>query len=158
EDPADEHGEFAVRGGIFDIFPAGEEQPVRLELVGDTIESLRRYYPAPQRSVAPIGQIPAVPFRDTLTSAPRLGAPAGTPLELGSPELDRYATLFDYLAHARGTRMIVAERDEIDADAARVFDQLEHSYQEAFHREHIPAPSELFVEWSAIEPRLAQAT
>ena len=37
EDPADEHGEFAVRGGIVDIFPAGESQPVRLEFVGDTI-------------------------------------------------------------------------------------------------------------------------
>jgi len=30
EDPADEHGEFAVRGGIVDIFPAGDVQPVRL--------------------------------------------------------------------------------------------------------------------------------
>ncbi|PWT83392.1 MAG: hypothetical protein C5B57_06865, partial [Blastocatellia bacterium] len=39
EDPADEHGEFAIRGGILDIFPAGEAQPVRLEFVGDTIES-----------------------------------------------------------------------------------------------------------------------
>ena len=38
EDPADEHGEFAVRGGIVDIFPAGEAQPVRLEFIGDTIE------------------------------------------------------------------------------------------------------------------------
>src|SRR5439155_9959766 len=37
EDPADEHGEFAVRGGIVDIFPAGEAQPVRLEFIGDTI-------------------------------------------------------------------------------------------------------------------------
>src|SRR5205085_10910763 len=31
EDPADEHGEFAIRGGIADVFPAGEAQPVRLE-------------------------------------------------------------------------------------------------------------------------------
>ena len=38
EDPADEHGEFAVRGGIVDIFPAGDAQPVRLEFIGDTIE------------------------------------------------------------------------------------------------------------------------
>jgi transcription-repair coupling factor (superfamily II helicase) len=41
EDPADEHGEFAVRGGIVDIFPAGEQLPVRLEFIGDTIETLR---------------------------------------------------------------------------------------------------------------------
>src|ERR1019366_1814478 len=54
EDPVDEHGEFALRGGILDLFPAGEAQPVRLEFIGDTIESMRRYDPATQRSVASI--------------------------------------------------------------------------------------------------------
>src|SRR5207247_331655 len=38
EDPADQQGEFAVRGGIVDVFPAGETLPVRLEFIGDTIE------------------------------------------------------------------------------------------------------------------------
>ena len=60
EDPADEHGEFAIRGGIVDIFPAGETHPVRLEFIGDTIESLRTYDPATQRSIAPIDQIAVV--------------------------------------------------------------------------------------------------
>src|SRR5688572_15638981 len=45
EDPADEHGEFAIRGGILDVYPAGELHPVRLEVIGDTIESLRTYDP-----------------------------------------------------------------------------------------------------------------
>src|SRR5438552_2373595 len=62
EDPVDEHGEFAVRGGILDVFPAGEVQPVRLEFIGDTIESMRRYDAATQRSVAAIDQLPAVPL------------------------------------------------------------------------------------------------
>src|SRR5213076_1198419 len=57
EDPADEHGEFAWRGGILDIFPAGEALPVRLEFVGDTIESLRTYDAGTQRSIAAIDQI-----------------------------------------------------------------------------------------------------
>ena len=43
EDPADEHGEFAIRGGILDVFPANEAEPVRLEFIGDTIETLRTY-------------------------------------------------------------------------------------------------------------------
>src|SRR4029077_466555 len=43
EDPADEYGGFALRGGILAIFSAGEQLPVRLEFVGDTIESLRTY-------------------------------------------------------------------------------------------------------------------
>src|SRR5438093_1763532 len=63
EDPADEHGEFAVRGGIVDIFPAGEAQPVRLEFIGDTIESMRRYDPATQRSIQTIDRISVVPLQ-----------------------------------------------------------------------------------------------
>src|SRR5204862_3957264 len=68
EDPADEHGEFAVRGGILHVFPAGESQPVRLEFIGDSIESLRTYDPATQRSTAAIDQLTIVPLRDILSS------------------------------------------------------------------------------------------
>jgi transcription-repair coupling factor (superfamily II helicase) len=57
EDPADEDGEFAVRGEIVDIFAAGDAPPVRLEFIGDTIETLRTYDPATQRSIAAIEQI-----------------------------------------------------------------------------------------------------
>src|SRR5262249_14791165 len=42
EDPVDGHGEFCVRGGVVDLFPTSEEQPVRLEFIGDIIESVRR--------------------------------------------------------------------------------------------------------------------
>ena len=45
EDPVDEHGEFCVRGGIVDFFPAGTDKPIRVEFVGDNIESIRRYRP-----------------------------------------------------------------------------------------------------------------
>ena len=81
QDPADEHGEFAVRGGILDIYPAAQALPVRLEFVGDTIESLRTYDPATQRSVQPLDQISIIPLADVLGD-------------------DRRATVFDYLAAA----------------------------------------------------------
>ncbi len=45
-----EPGEYAVRGGILDIFPAGEPMPVRIDLFGDEVESLRRFDPGTQRS------------------------------------------------------------------------------------------------------------
>ena len=61
EDPVDEHGEFCVRGGIVDWFPAGATHPVRVEFVGDTIESIRRYDPATQRSIATLDQATVVP-------------------------------------------------------------------------------------------------
>jgi transcription-repair coupling factor (superfamily II helicase) len=41
QDPVDENGEFCVRGGVVDFYPAGAREPVRLEFVGDTIESIR---------------------------------------------------------------------------------------------------------------------
>src|SRR5580658_211397 len=48
-----EPGEYAMRGGIIDIFPAGEIDPVRLDMFGDTIESIKSFDPATQRSAKP---------------------------------------------------------------------------------------------------------
>jgi transcription-repair coupling factor (superfamily II helicase) len=45
-----EAGEFSLRGGIIDVFPAGESAPVRIDLFGDTIESIKRFDPETQRS------------------------------------------------------------------------------------------------------------
>ena len=45
-----EPGEYAVRGGIFDIYPAGETDPVRLDMFGDTIETIKHFDAATQRS------------------------------------------------------------------------------------------------------------
>jgi transcription-repair coupling factor (superfamily II helicase) len=46
----EEPAEFAVRGGIIDVWPAGSEFPCRIELYGDFVESLRYFDPADQRS------------------------------------------------------------------------------------------------------------
>ena len=43
-------GEFAVRGGIIDIYPYGETYPFRIEFFGDTVDSIRRYNPSDQNS------------------------------------------------------------------------------------------------------------
>ncbi|TVP71928.1 MAG: transcription-repair coupling factor [Rhodobacteraceae bacterium] len=45
-----EPGDFAIRGGIFDIFPPGEGGPVRLDLFGDVLDAARRFDPETQRS------------------------------------------------------------------------------------------------------------
>ena len=45
-----EAGEYAVRGGILDIFPAGQRSPLRLDFFGDTLESIRRFDPETQRT------------------------------------------------------------------------------------------------------------
>jgi transcription-repair coupling factor (superfamily II helicase) len=55
-------GQFTVRGGIVDVFPAEAERPVRLELFGDTVESLREFDPNTQRSVRPIDRVTLPPL------------------------------------------------------------------------------------------------
>ena len=140
EDPADEHGEFAIRGGILDVFPAAESQPVRLEFIGDTIESLRRYDASTQRSIETVDQIALVPLRDVLSG-------------------DRGATLFDYLSRARERRIVTSERDEIETHALKLVEQIQHSYEEALNRgESVPEPAELLNEWSDIDARLTRGT
>jgi transcription-repair coupling factor (superfamily II helicase) len=143
EDPADEHGEFAIRGGIVDVYQAGDVQPVRLEFIGDTIESLRTYDPATQRSTQPIDQLTVIPLRDVLGD-------------------DRSATLVDYLARVKTPRIIVSERDEIETQAQKQIEAVERSHQDALARgsrsASAPSPNELFAGWSNLEPHLDQAT
>jgi len=59
-------GEFAVRGGIVDLFPAGEEQALRLDFFGDEIESVRRFDPVTQRSIDRIAGFTLLPASETL--------------------------------------------------------------------------------------------
>jgi transcription-repair coupling factor (superfamily II helicase) len=59
-----EPGEYAMRGGIIDLFPAGEPDPVRLDLFGDTIESIRVFDPATQRSGAKRGKLTLRPVSE----------------------------------------------------------------------------------------------
>jgi len=54
-------GKFALRGGILDIFPSTAERPVRLELVGDRVESLREFNVVTQRSLDPLGALELFP-------------------------------------------------------------------------------------------------
>jgi transcription-repair coupling factor (superfamily II helicase) len=52
-----EPGEFAMRGGIVDLFPSGMAEPVRLDLFGDDIEDIRSFDPASQRSGAKVARV-----------------------------------------------------------------------------------------------------
>ncbi len=60
-----EPGEFAVRGGIFDVFPSGEADPLRLDFFGDTVESIRRFDAASQRSIEDVPGFDLRPVSET---------------------------------------------------------------------------------------------
>jgi len=57
-------GEFAIRGGIVDIFAMGSRQPFRLDLFGDEIDSIRYFDPETQRSTGAIDSISLLPARE----------------------------------------------------------------------------------------------
>jgi transcription-repair coupling factor (superfamily II helicase) len=63
-----EVGEFAVRGGILDVFVPGSEEPVRLDFFGDTLESIRSFDPASQRTIGQVRSLDLNPMSEvTLT-------------------------------------------------------------------------------------------
>jgi transcription-repair coupling factor (superfamily II helicase) len=58
-----ERGEFAVRGGVIDVFPPGAGEPVRLDLFGDALESIRAFDRETQRSTRQLGSVALAPVR-----------------------------------------------------------------------------------------------
>jgi transcription-repair coupling factor (superfamily II helicase) len=61
-DPVEMVGEYSMRGGILDVFPAESEKPVRIEFFGDLIESMRRFDVESQRSVLQIKDVSVLPL------------------------------------------------------------------------------------------------
>jgi len=57
-------GQFAQRGGIVDVFSAEALRPVRIELLGDTVESVREFDPRTQRSIAPVQRTTVLPLTE----------------------------------------------------------------------------------------------
>lgn len=117
-----EKGEFAIRGGVIDVFPPTAEEPVRLDLFGDTLESIRGFDPETQRSTRQLKDITLLPVSETLLDKDAIsrfrtgyletfGAPGDDPLYAAISEggrragMEHYlplfypelATLFDYL-------------------------------------------------------------
>ncbi len=63
-DRVEARGEFAVRGGIVDVFPAQEDNPIRLDFWGDNVEEIRSFSVASQRSEAKANALTAYPARE----------------------------------------------------------------------------------------------
>jgi len=61
-----EKGEFAIRGGVIDVFPPSAEEPVRLDLFGDTLESIRAFDPETQRSTRQLKAVSLLPVSEAL--------------------------------------------------------------------------------------------
>jgi len=65
-DTVHDQGEFAVRGGLVDLYPSGEEQALRLDFFGDEIESVRTFDPADQRTTGRVDGFVLLPASEAL--------------------------------------------------------------------------------------------
>src|SRR6056297_4283600 len=61
-----EPGDYAVRGGIIDIYPPGESGPVRLDLFGDVLDGVRRFDPVSQRTTEKLSRIELAPVSEVI--------------------------------------------------------------------------------------------
>ena len=64
-----EPGEFAIRGGLIDLFPPGARAPVRLDLFGDVLESARRFDPETQRTSETVKRVELAPVSEVILDA-----------------------------------------------------------------------------------------
>src|SRR5690349_15751228 len=64
-----EPGEFAVRGGLVDLFPPGTNEPLRLDLFGDSLEAIRSFDPMSQRSTGERDEVVLLPVSEVLLTA-----------------------------------------------------------------------------------------
>ncbi|WP_312736302.1 transcription-repair coupling factor [Stenotrophomonas sp.] len=174
-------GDFAVRGGLLDVFPMGADEPLRVELLDEDIDSIRAFDPESQRSLDKVESVHMLPGRevpmDDASIARVLGtlrerfdvdtrrsslyqdlksglAPAG--IEYYLPLFfDRTATLFDYLP-AGSLPVVCTGADEA---AVAFWAQTGDRYEQRRHDVERPLlpPSSLYLSPELLRERLNDA-
>lgn len=107
------HGEFSQRGGIIDVYPSNENDPVRIELFGDEVESIRTFDPSSQRSTGRRQSVLVLPARELILT--RANAEAAVPvLE------DEMAEQARRLERAGQREEAARLRDKVEDDITRI--------------------------------------
>ncbi|HEY0123845.1 MAG TPA: transcription-repair coupling factor [Rhizobium sp.] len=158
-----EVGEYAVRGGILDVFVPGTEEPVRLDFFGDTLESIRSFDPASQRTTGQVRSLDLNPMSEVTLTPDTISrfrknylssfgaATRDDALYVAVSEGRRYAgmehwlplfyekleTIFDYL---RGFRLVT---DHTVREAAEERSKLVFDYYDARLNSGQPAKSQM---------------
>ncbi|HET9342465.1 MAG TPA: transcription-repair coupling factor [Candidatus Eremiobacteraceae bacterium] len=116
-DVVDAVGEFAVRGGIIDIFASTAQAPVRLEFFGDRIESMRAFALHDQRSTGAVDSLAIAPWRDEASESGRcaLEYVARRIVVLDDPAA--ISAIEDALARERDDATVLAADLEVEVDA-----------------------------------------
>jgi transcription-repair coupling factor (superfamily II helicase) len=150
EDPVDQHGEFFVRGGVVDLYPTSEAQPIRLEFIGDIIESVRRYDAATQRSLTALDALTLSPQRELL---PKPGAGHDDDVH----DLDRSASFINYARRA-GATVLVYELEDIHQKGLALEEQWRASGDDARAvAPAVPAYEHFAMPWEELSGWLGKA-
>ena len=135
----EERGEFSSRGGIIDFFPMASENPIRLELFGDQIESIRYFSPSTQRSLKKINHYTFSPFQQYAER---------------SISNYYYSTLFDYISP--DTIIIFNEIKKVKEKVEEFQEEIDdiHSKTKKDQIEKIFSPSSYFIFWQELKEKL----
>jgi transcription-repair coupling factor (superfamily II helicase) len=128
----DEPGEFAIRGGIIDVFPYSGEYPLRLEFFGDELDTIREFDAGSQRSIAFLNQARIIP---DLTNLPQ-------------SEKSSFLSYF-----GEETLLVTSNRALIIGEMQHTFEQAEAAYEEQDDTE-LPLPQELYLSGKDIESEI----
>jgi transcription-repair coupling factor (superfamily II helicase) len=154
-----EPGQFARRGGIVDIWPMTDDQPIRLDFFGDDLDTIKRFDPASQRAVLPLVKINISPAREYLLPDEQLPDFEGQSFsEYHLPILHGYpASILDYLP--RNTLVILDDSaklqgsvDEIEEEAVKLRNE---SIWDGLLQSDYPIP---YLTWSEIQDSLTRMT
>ena len=134
-------GEFSIRGGIVDIFSTAYAEPLRVEFLGETVESLRLFDPATQKSTAKMDRAMVLPAREYLkpdTAADAL-APIAADAEWRAPDLyGQMHSLLDYFP----TQPILAldQPAALKQSCADLWEQIDDGYLRHSDKEDVSYP------------------
>ena len=166
-------GEYAVRGGLIDLFPMGSLVPYRVDLFGDEVDSIRTFDPDTQRSLFPVPEVRLLPgrefpmdegararfrarWREKMEGDPtkvRLYKDIGTGLASGGIEyylplfFDETATIFDYLGRGDESSATLVLHGELDEALNKFWTDTRerHRFLAADRERPILPPEELFL-------------
>jgi len=122
-------GQFAVRGGIVDIFSPEAPRPVRAELLGDTVESVREFDPRTQRSIAPVNRTLVLPLTEWQIAREAGAAAWPLPTYWGPAGAPGVRSLFELAASSLEPVIFVNEPAAVRACVTDVLRETVESYE-----------------------------
>src|SRR5205823_1015801 len=115
-DQVEDRGQFAIRGGLLDLFPATEDRAVRVDLFGDEIESLRWFSTFTQRSLGDAAEVEVAPAAELAEEHRELAEIAALEDEANRPDVSELLPVSDFrsfleLAPDDASILIAGEED-----------------------------------------------